>query len=157
MAARHRLGPDVILGHAIIVAPGSWTNWSRTTSASWRNRTTWPMPCGFSPGGASPLESLARYLARVNMTLGTDTSPQSMIEGMRYTAVVGKIVDRQTEVATAADVFNAATPGGPRHSAAMISGASNRAPRRTSFSGGATPSSRAASRPDPKYRLLRDR
>jgi cytosine/adenosine deaminase-related metal-dependent hydrolase len=48
------------------------------------------------------------------MTLGTDTSPQSMIEGMRYTAVIGKIVDRQTEVATAADVFNAATLGGAR-------------------------------------------
>jgi 5-methylthioadenosine/S-adenosylhomocysteine deaminase len=48
------------------------------------------------------------------MTLGTDTSPQSMIEAMRYTAVVGKIVDRQTEVATAADVFNAATLGGAK-------------------------------------------
>jgi cytosine/adenosine deaminase-related metal-dependent hydrolase len=61
------------------------------------------------------MESFARYLARgVNMTLGTDTSPQSMIEAMRYTAVVGKIVDRQTEVATAADVFNAATLGGAK-------------------------------------------
>jgi cytosine/adenosine deaminase-related metal-dependent hydrolase len=37
-----------------------------------------------------------------------------MIEGLRYTAVVSKIVDRQTEVATAADVFNAATLGGAR-------------------------------------------
>ena len=61
------------------------------------------------------MESFARYLARgVNMTLGTDTSPQSMIEALRYTAVVGKIVDRQTEVATAADVFNAATLGGAK-------------------------------------------
>ena len=61
------------------------------------------------------MESFARYLARgVNMTLGTDTCPQSMIEGLRYTAVVSKIVDRQTEVATAADVFNAATLGGAR-------------------------------------------
>jgi cytosine/adenosine deaminase-related metal-dependent hydrolase len=48
------------------------------------------------------------------MTLGTDTSPQSMIEGLRYTAVVAKIVDRQTEVATAADVFNAATLAGAK-------------------------------------------
>ena len=61
------------------------------------------------------MESFARYLARgVNMTLGTDTCPQSMIEGLRYTAVVGKIVDRQTEVATAADVFNAATLAGAK-------------------------------------------
>jgi 5-methylthioadenosine/S-adenosylhomocysteine deaminase len=50
----------------------------------------------------------------VNMTLGTDTCPQSMIDGLRYTAVVSKLVDRQTEVATAADVFNAATLGGAR-------------------------------------------
>ena len=69
------------------------------------------MPSGFRPAGHRH-GKFARYLARgVNMTLGTDTSPQSMIEGMRYTAVVGKIVDRQTEVATAADVFNAATLG----------------------------------------------
>ena len=61
------------------------------------------------------MESFARYLARgVNMTLGTDTAPQSMIEALRWTAVVSKIVDRQTEVATAADVFNAATLGGAK-------------------------------------------
>lgn len=59
------------------------------------------------------MESFARYLkAGINMSLGTDTAPQSMIEAMRWAAVVGKIVDRQTEVATAADVFNAATLGG---------------------------------------------
>jgi cytosine/adenosine deaminase-related metal-dependent hydrolase len=37
-----------------------------------------------------------------------------MIEAMRWTAVVSKIVDRRTEVATAADVFNAATLGGAK-------------------------------------------
>jgi 5-methylthioadenosine/S-adenosylhomocysteine deaminase len=61
------------------------------------------------------LESFARYLAAgVNMALGTDTAPQSMLEAMKFTAVVAKIVDRRTEVATAADVFNAATLGGAR-------------------------------------------
>jgi cytosine/adenosine deaminase-related metal-dependent hydrolase len=61
------------------------------------------------------MESFARYLARgVNMTLGTDTCPQSMIEALRWTAAVSKIVDRRTEVATAADVFTAATLGGAR-------------------------------------------
>ena len=56
------------------------------------------------------LESLPDYLDRgVNLCLGTDTSPQSMIEAMRWAAVVGKIMVRQTEKATAADVFNAAT------------------------------------------------
>ncbi len=61
------------------------------------------------------MESFARYLERgVNMTLATDTAPQSMIEALRWTAVVSKIVDRRTEVATAADVFNAATLGGAK-------------------------------------------
>src|ERR671916_720855 len=110
------LGPDVILGHAIIVAPGSWTNWTGDDIGILAETGTnvahavWV----FARRGIA-MESFARYLARgVNMTLGTDTSPQSMIEGMRYTAVVGKIVDRQTEVATAADVFNAATLAGAK-------------------------------------------
>ena len=61
------------------------------------------------------MESFARYLERgVNMTLATDTCPQSMIEALRWTAVVSKIVDRRTEVATAADVFNAATLAGAK-------------------------------------------
>ena len=37
-----------------------------------------------------------------------------MIEAMRWTAVVSKIVDRRTGVATAADVFNAATLNGAK-------------------------------------------
>jgi cytosine/adenosine deaminase-related metal-dependent hydrolase len=56
------------------------------------------------------MESLPGYLdAGVNVCLGTDTSPQSMIEAMRWAAVIGKIMIRETEKATAADVFNAAT------------------------------------------------
>src|ERR671916_2875 len=110
------LGPDVILGHAIIVAPGSWTNWAGDdigVLAETRKNVAHAVWV-FARRGIA-MESFARYLARgVNMTLGTDTCPQSMIEGMRYTAVVGKIVDRQTEVATAADVFNAATLAGAK-------------------------------------------
>jgi cytosine/adenosine deaminase-related metal-dependent hydrolase len=61
------------------------------------------------------MESFARYVKRgVNMTLGTDTAPQSMIEALKWTAAVSKIVDRQTEVATAADAFNAATLAGAK-------------------------------------------
>ena len=59
------------------------------------------------------MESFARYLkAGINMTLGTDTAPQSMLEAMKFAAVLSKVIDRQTEIATAADVFNAATLGG---------------------------------------------
>jgi len=61
------------------------------------------------------MESFARYLARgVNMTLGTDTCPQSMLEAMKLAAIMSKTMERQTETTTAADVFNAATLGGAR-------------------------------------------
>lgn len=110
------LGPDVILGHAIILAPGSWTQWSGDDIGILADTGTNVAHCVwvFARRGIA-MESFARYLARgVNMTLGTDTCPQSMIEGLRYTAVVSKIVDRQTEVATAGDVFNAATLAGAK-------------------------------------------
>ena len=110
------LGPDVILGHCIILAPGSWTNWAGDDIGILADTGTNVAHCVwvFARRGIA-MESFARYLARgVTMTLGTDTCPQSMIEGLRYTAVVSKIVDRQTEVATAADVFNAATLAGAR-------------------------------------------
>ena len=110
------LGPDVILGHAIIVGGGSWANYQADDVGILADTATnvahavWV----FARRGIA-MESFARYLARgVNMTIATDTAPQSMIEAMRFTAVVSKIVDRQTEVATAADVFNAATLGGAK-------------------------------------------
>ena len=110
------LGPDVLLGHCIVLAGGSWSQYhgddigiladtgSNVAHAVWV----------FARRGIA-MESFARYLERgVNMTLATDTAPQSMIEALRYTAVVSKIVDRRTEVATAADVFTAATLGGAK-------------------------------------------
>ena len=110
------LGPDVILGHAIIAGGGSWANYHADDigilAGSGANvaHAVWV----FARRGIA-MESFASYLARgVNMTLATDTCPQSMIEALRWTAVVSKIVDRRTEVATAADVFNAATLGGAR-------------------------------------------
>jgi cytosine/adenosine deaminase-related metal-dependent hydrolase len=110
------LGPDVILGHAIVVAGGSWANFHGDDVGILAETGTnvahavWV----FARRGIA-MESFGRYLARgVNMTLGTDTCPQSMIEALRWAAVVGKIVDRRTEVATAADVFNAATLGGAK-------------------------------------------
>jgi 5-methylthioadenosine/S-adenosylhomocysteine deaminase len=48
------------------------------------------------------------------MTLGTDTCAQNIIQAMRWAAVVGKIMGRQTEIATAREVFNAATLGGAK-------------------------------------------
>ncbi len=110
------LGTDVILGHAIMPGGSSWTNYHADDVGILADTGTavahavWV----FARRGIA-MESFARYLARgVTMTLATDTCPQSMIEAMRWTAVMSKVVDRRTEVATAADVFNAATLGGAK-------------------------------------------
>ncbi len=108
------LGPDCILGHCIIPGESTWANYAADdigilaeTGAAVAH-AVWV----FARRGIA-MESFSRYLRRgVRMTLGTDTCPQNMIEAMRYAAVVSKIVDRNTELATAADAFNAATLGG---------------------------------------------
>lgn len=108
------LGPDVMLGHAIIPGEGTWANYHAEDVQILADTGTTVAHCVwvFARRGIA-MESFARYLEKgVRMTLGTDTCPQSMIEGLRWTAVVSKLVDRRTEVATAADVFNAATIAG---------------------------------------------
>ncbi len=110
------LSPNTILGHAIIIGGSSWTNYPAgdiqrmADSGCSVAHAVWV----FARRGIA-MESFARYLADgVNMSLGTDTNPQSVIEAMRWAAVISKVVDRQTETATAADAFNAATLGGAR-------------------------------------------
>jgi cytosine/adenosine deaminase-related metal-dependent hydrolase len=110
------LTPTTILGHAIICGGGSWANFHAEDIAIMARHgcavahAAWV----FARRGIA-MESFARYLAAgITMTLGTDTCPQSMIEAQRWAAVLSKIVDRRTDVATAADVFTAATLGGAR-------------------------------------------
>ena len=100
-----------ILGHVIFPAGHSWVNFAGDDLAILAKHqasvahATWV----FNRRGLA-MESFPAYLdAGVNVCLGTDTCPQSMIEAMRWAAVVGKIMIRQTEKSTAADVFNAAT------------------------------------------------
>jgi cytosine/adenosine deaminase-related metal-dependent hydrolase len=110
------LGPRTILGHAIIVGGSSWTNYPAgdlrimgeagcsVAHAAWV----------FARRGVA-MESFARYReAGVNLSLGTDTNPQSVIEAMRWAAVMSKTVERTTQATTAAHVFDAATLGGAR-------------------------------------------
>ena len=110
------LGPNAILGHAIIVGGSSWTNYPAGDVAIMADagcsvaHAVWV----FARRGVV-MESFASYRrAGVNMSLGTDTNPQSVIEAMRWAAVVSKIVERNTEATTAAHVFDAATLGGAR-------------------------------------------
>jgi len=110
------LGRNTILGHAIIVGGSSWTNYPAgdvrimADSGCSVAHAVWV----FARRGVL-MESFARYRdAGVNMSLGTDTNPQSVIEAMRWAAVASKAVERNTEATTAAHVFDAATLGGAR-------------------------------------------
>ncbi len=110
------LGPSTILGHAIIVGGSSWAN-----HPAGDIRIMGDAGCSvahavwvFARRGV-PMESFARYRdAGVNMSLGTDTNPQSVIEAMRWAAVLSKTMERNTQATTAAHVFDAATLGGAR-------------------------------------------
>lgn len=100
-----------ILGHCIFIAGSSWVNYpgddlsllaDAGTSVSY---SSW---C-FARGGIA-MESYPGYLsAGVNVCLGTDTAVQSMIEAMRWTAVLGKCVVRRSDSPTARQVFDSAT------------------------------------------------
>jgi len=110
------LGANTILGHAIIIGGSSWTNYPAGDLARMAKagcsvaHAVWV----FARRGVA-MESFARYRAAgVNMSLGTDTNPQSVIEAMRWAAVVSKLMERNTEATTAAHVFDAATLGGAR-------------------------------------------
>ena len=110
------LGPGAVLGHAIIVGGSSWTNFPPGDVAMLGDTGTSVAHAAwvFARRGVA-MESFARYLAAgVNMSLGTDTSPQSVIEAMRFAAVISKMIERNTEATTAAHVFDAATLGGAR-------------------------------------------
>lgn len=110
------LGPNALLGHVIMPGGSSWVNYHADDIGILADTGTnvahavWV----FARRGIA-MESYAKFLDRgVNMTLATDTCPQSMIEALRWTAVISKIMERRTEVATAADVFNSATIGGAK-------------------------------------------
>jgi 5-methylthioadenosine/S-adenosylhomocysteine deaminase len=110
------LGPNAILGHAIVTGGSSWTNYPAGDVAIMADagcsvaHAVWV----FARRGIV-MESFGAYRrAGVNMSLGTDTNPQSVLEAMRWAAVVSKIVERETEATTAAHVFDAATLGGAK-------------------------------------------
>ncbi|HET7342594.1 MAG TPA: chlorohydrolase family protein [Methylomirabilota bacterium] len=108
------LGPNTVLGHAIIIGGSSWTNYPAGDVGLMAEAgcTVAHAPWVFARRGVI-MESFALYKAAgVNVALGTDTNPQSVIEAMRWAAVCSKIVERNTQATTAADVFDAATLGG---------------------------------------------
>jgi len=110
------LNENTLLGHAIIIGGSSWTNYPAGDMQIMAQSgcSVAHAPWVFSRRGVV-MESFYQYQkAGVNMTLGTDTCPQNMIQAMRWAAVLSKIIERNTESTTAADVFNAATLNGAK-------------------------------------------
>jgi len=110
------LGDNTVLGHAIIIGGSSWTNYPAGDVAIMAESgcSVAHAPWVFARRGVL-MESFALYRkAGINVALGTDTNPQSVIDAMRWAAVCSKIVERNTEATTAADAFDAATLGGAR-------------------------------------------
>ena len=110
------LQPNVILGHAIIIGGTSWANYPAGDLALLAESgcSVAHSPWVFARRGIV-MESFHRYQAAgINVSLGTDTCPQSMIQSMRWAAILSKIVERRPDATRAADVFNAATVNGAR-------------------------------------------
>jgi 5-methylthioadenosine/S-adenosylhomocysteine deaminase len=110
------LGERTILGHALLIAGHSWVQFPGDDLRLLAESGTAVAHCPWVFGRRGVMmESFADYVARgITMTLGTDTSVQSMIEALRWAAVLGKLSKRQTDVSTARDAFDAATLGGAR-------------------------------------------
>lgn len=105
------LSPRMMIAHAVYIAGHSWTNFHGddlallADSGTSVSLNTWT----FARHGVIT-ESFGKYLdAGVRVTLGTDSATQSMIESLKWTAVLGKIADRRADVATSNQVFDAAT------------------------------------------------
>jgi cytosine/adenosine deaminase-related metal-dependent hydrolase len=109
------LGPEVSIAHCIFTAGHSWLAYPADRDLELLAASGTKVahcPWVFARYGVT-LESFARYTsAGVTLSLGTDTSPQSMLLELRAAAMLGKFADRNAQAVKARDVFDAATLGG---------------------------------------------
>ncbi|MFD1910870.1 amidohydrolase family protein [Halodurantibacterium flavum] len=111
LASQDFLSPRTILGHTIFTSGNSWINYPGRDTQILAEHGASVAHCAwvFARRGIV-MESFARYLdAGVNMCLGSDTAPQSMLRAMRAASILSKVADRDCRVATAREVFDAAT------------------------------------------------
>ena len=111
------LKDNVILAHTVYLSGTRWTDFPAgdieiiaETGASVAHA-----PWVFGRDGIA-LDSFYTFQnAGINMTLGTDTCPQNMIQAMRLASIFSKTMQGgNPHTTTGADVFNAATLGGAR-------------------------------------------
>lgn len=110
-------GPDVSLGHCIFLNDHPWIDYRNANDVELILETNTNVdyaPWVFGRRGII-MYSFARLVeAGINVSLGTDSFPQDMMEVMRLAAVFSKIAERDSWKGTAAQVFNAATLGGAK-------------------------------------------
>ncbi len=105
------LSERLILGHTIFTSGHSWLNHPGRDLQILAQHGTSVAHCAwvFARRGIV-MESFADYLdAGVQMCLGSDTAPQSMLKAMRSAAILSKVAGRDCRRASAREVFDAAT------------------------------------------------
>lgn len=115
------LGPGTILGHAIFPDSHSWCRAEAGVSSAddialmaASGCSVAHCPTVFARNGIL-MESFGRYRkAGINMGIGTDTTPQNMLEEMRTASTLARIADRHVYASSLEQVFEAATIGGAR-------------------------------------------
>jgi cytosine/adenosine deaminase-related metal-dependent hydrolase len=106
------LGPDFIAGHCIFTSGHSKTGWpgqkDQKLLASSGSSIAY-CPVVFTRNAVA-MESFGKNLRMgINMTIGTDNFPQDIINEMRWTSMLSKVIDFDRTSASSADVLNAVT------------------------------------------------
>ena len=112
------LGPEVSLAHCIFITGYSWAAYpfgDDLKIIADAGASVAHCPLVFARRGLA-LESFERYLkAGVNMSIGTDSYPNDILDEMRVAYLACKLVEKSFAVCTCGDIFNAATLGGAKY------------------------------------------
>ena len=111
LARQDLLTDRTILGHTIFTSGHSWINYPGRDLEIIAQSGASVAHCAwvFARRGVV-MESFARYReAGINMCLGSDTAPQSMLVAMRMASILCKVADRDSRRASAREIFDAAT------------------------------------------------
>jgi cytosine/adenosine deaminase-related metal-dependent hydrolase len=106
------LDSRLIVGHCLIVSGHSWLHYPHSDDLKIladSGATVAHCPTVFARHGQA-METFAEYRKRgVNVGLGVDTTPQSMLMEMRLAAALSRVISRSEIAGTARQVFDAAT------------------------------------------------
>jgi len=113
------LGPDLIIGHGWAISGHPLVAYPPVDGGDLRilaesGATVSHDPVVFAKRG-NKMHSHTGYLkAGVNVSIGTDTAPQDMLNEMRIASYVSKLADWDCDSGSSREVFNSATLGGAR-------------------------------------------